>query len=275
NDTVINAVVTIPAYFNPRQKTLTNEACNKAGLNVIRFISEPAAAAVAYGVHLKDQSGKRKGLIFDLGGGTFDVAILELENKKIKILATDGDSYLGGEDFDNSLIQHCVDVFKGEHGVDLMTVESDAERSKRLKRLKMECEKQKCYLSSSAKVKISMDSICGEKSLNVIVTRDAFSKLIKPGVDKCMKVVDRVLEKCGMKEADIDDVMVVGGSTRIQCVQERLSEKFGGIKLMKQVNQEQAVAHGAAILAHGIENQLDVVHCRYEFGQIILSLTEL
>ncbi|CAG7827505.1 unnamed protein product, partial [Allacma fusca] len=148
NEMVVNAVVTIPAYFSPRQKTLTNEACNKAGLNIIRLISEPAAAAVAYGVHLQNQAGKRRGLIFDLGGGTFDVAILELENKKIKILATDGDPYLGGEDFDNSLMQHCVDAFRKENEVDLMDTGNDVERSMRLKRMKTECEKQKCYLSS-------------------------------------------------------------------------------------------------------------------------------
>ncbi|CAG7818566.1 unnamed protein product, partial [Allacma fusca] len=259
NDNAINVVVTVPAYFNRRQKVLTHEACNKAGLNVIRFISEPAAAAVAYGVHLQNQSGKRKGLIFDLGGGTFDVAILELENKKIKILATDGDPYLGGEDFDNSLIQHCVDTFKGKHGVDLMKVGSDAKRSIDLKRLKIECEKQKRFLSSAGKATISMDAVYGSELLVVTVTRDTFSKLIKPNVDKCMKVVDQILAKCQMKEADIDDVMLVGGSTRIPYVQERLSEKFGGKHLMKKIKQEEAVARGAAIVAYNIENKLDVI----------------
>ncbi|CAG7716700.1 unnamed protein product, partial [Allacma fusca] len=118
---VINAVVTVPAYFSPRQRALTKDACNKAGLNVLQFISEPAAAAVAYGLHLKNENAKRSCLIFDLGGGTFDVAVLKFHKKKIKIKAIDGDPFLGGEDFDNSMIEYCLEAFKREHGIDLMT----------------------------------------------------------------------------------------------------------------------------------------------------------
>ncbi|CAG7824529.1 unnamed protein product [Allacma fusca] len=129
----------------------------------------------------------------------------------------------------------------------------------RLKRMKTECEKQKCYLSSTKKVKISIDSIWDQKALTVSVTRDELSDLFKPYVDRCMKVVDQILANCGLKEPDIDDVMVVGGSTRIPYVQERLSEKFGGKKLIKRISQEEAVAHGAAIVAHNIENELDII----------------
>ncbi|CAG7733879.1 unnamed protein product, partial [Allacma fusca] len=253
-DSVINAVVTVPAYFSPRQKALTKESCHKAGFNVLQFTSEPAAAAVAYGIHLQYENDKRICLIFDLGGGTFDVAVLELYRNEIKIKAIDGDPYLGGEDFDNAMIGYCIQAFQREHGIDLRTAGSDFERDKRLKRIKTECEIQKRYLSATTRVKVSMDSIHGEIPLVVPFTRDIFSELIKPSVDKCMEVVDQILNKCEMNETDIDDVMVVGGSSRIPYVQSRLSEKFGGKPLLKRIKPEEAVAHGAAILAFNVEN---------------------
>ncbi|CAG7820737.1 unnamed protein product [Allacma fusca] len=259
DEMVINAVIAIPAYFNRRQRFLTTEACNKAGLNVIRFISEPAAAGLTYSSYFKKQKGKQTCLIFDLGGGALNVAILEIGNEIIKILATDGDPNVGGRDFTNSILQHCVDTFKKENGVDLMEVGSYPERSMRLKRMTTECEKMKCSLSETKKVCISVVNIYYEKSLTVLVTRDEVSELIRPYIDKCMKVVDQVLANCQRKEADIDDVMLVGGSTRIPYVQERLSEKFGESKLMKLFKQQGAVAHGAALLAYSIENQRDVV----------------
>ncbi|CAG7827407.1 unnamed protein product, partial [Allacma fusca] len=196
----------------------------------------------------------RSCLIFDLGGGTFDVAVLELHRNEINIKAIDGDPYLGGEDFDNAMIDFCVKAFKREHGIDLTTVGTKFERDKRLKRIKTQCELQKCYLSAARQVNVSIDAIHGEIPLIVLLTRDILSELIKPSVDNCMKVVDQILSKCEMKEADNHDVMVVGGSSRIPYVQSRLSEKFGGRPLLKRVVPEEAVAHGAAILAFNIEH---------------------
>ncbi|CAG7732435.1 unnamed protein product, partial [Allacma fusca] len=251
---VINAVVTVPAYFSPSQRALTKDACYKAGLNVLQFISEPAAAAVAYGLDPQHKIDKRSCLIFDLGGGTFDVAVLELHRNEIIIKAIDGDPYLGGEDFDNAMIDYCVEAFKREHGIDLTTVGTKFERDKRFKRIKTQCELQKVYLSAARQVKVSIDAIHGGIPLLVPLTRDIFSELIKPSVDNCMKVVDQILSKCEMKETDIHEVMVVGGSSRIPYVQSRLSEKFGGRPLLKRVVPEEAVAHGAAILAFNIEH---------------------
>ncbi|CAG7732384.1 unnamed protein product, partial [Allacma fusca] len=171
-----------------------------------------------------------------------DVAVLERHTNEIKIKAIDGDSFLGGEDFDNAMIGHCMEAFKREHGIDLMIVGNKFERYKRLKRIKTECEIQKRYLSTTTKVKISMDSIHGEIPLVVPFTRDIFSELIKPSVDKCVEVIDQILKKCDMKDTDIDDVMVVGGSSRIPYVQSRLSEKFGGKPLLKRIKSEEAVA---------------------------------
>ncbi|CAG7786068.1 unnamed protein product [Allacma fusca] len=218
------------------------------------LISEPAAAAVAYGLHLNIESERRTCLIFDLGGGTFDVAIAEFHKKKMKIMAIDGDAYLGGEDFDNSMMQYCVDVFEREHGVDLLRVGGKAERSRRKQRIKMECENQKRALTFRPDVKVSIDAIYKENSLTVGFSRDTFSELIKPHLDKCMKIVDQILANCQMKETHINDIMIVGGSSRIPYVQSRLSEKFGGRSLLKRIAPELAVAHGAALVAYHSEN---------------------
>ncbi|CAG7732350.1 unnamed protein product, partial [Allacma fusca] len=237
-DPVINAVITVPAYFDPKQRAITKDACDKVGLNVLQFISEPAAAAVAYGLHYKNEDTKRNCLVFDLGAGTFDIAVLKFHKNKIKIKAIGGDPFLGGVDFDNSMIDYCVEAFEREHRINLMTAGSKSERDKRLNRIKTECEIQKRQLSSSTKAKVSVDPIHGDIPLVVPFTRDVFYKIIKPSVDKCMEIVDQVLRKCEMKETDIDDIMILGGSSRIPYVQSRLSEKFGGRSLLKRVKPE-------------------------------------
>ncbi|CAG7819677.1 unnamed protein product, partial [Allacma fusca] len=208
---------------------------------------------VAYGLHLQREDHKRNCLIFDLGGGTFDVTFLELHKKKIKIKAIGGDSFLGGEDFDNAMIDNCLEAFEREHGIDLRTVGCKFERDKRLKRIRKECEIQKRYLSATTNLNVSMDDIHGVIPMVVHFTRDIFNQLIKPYVDKCMEVVDQILTKFQVKEMDIDDIVVAGGSTRVSYLQSRLSEKFGGRPLLKRIAQEEVVAHGAAILAYHFE----------------------
>ena len=239
---VKDAVITVPAYFNDSQRQATKDAGVIAGLNVLRIINEPTAAAIAYG--LDNQSKEQNVLIFDLGGGTFDVSLLNIDDGIFEVRATAGDTHLGGEDFDNLLMQHFMAEFKRKHKVDI----TGNKRS--LRRLKTACEKAKRTLSSSATANIEIDSLCEGIDFFTSITRAKFESLCMPLFQKCIQPVSKVLQDAGCSKSQVDEIVLVGGSTRIPKVQQMISDFFGGKELNKGVNPDEAVAYGAAVQAN-------------------------
>ncbi|KAF7811318.1 heat shock cognate 70 kDa protein 2-like [Senna tora] len=242
--TVKNAVITVPAYFDNSQRRSTKEAGAIIGLNVMRIINEPTAAALAYGLHKKATLGyKRNILIFDLGGGTFDVTLLTITNNKFDVLATDGDTHLGGEDFDNNMVNHFVEHFKTKHKKDIR------ESPRALRRLRTACEKAKRILSSTTETTIDVDSLYEGIDFCATITRAKFNELNKDLFRKCVYIVERCALDAGMDRSSVDDVVLVGGSSRIPKIQELLQELFNGKDLCKSINPDEAVAYGAAVQA--------------------------
>ncbi|RZJ65872.1 MAG: molecular chaperone DnaK [Flavobacterium sp.] len=240
--TVTEAVITVPAYFNDAQRQATKEAGEIAGLKVMRIINEPTAAALAYGLDKK--SIDQKIAVYDLGGGTFDISILELGDGVFEVLSTNGDTHLGGDDFDQVIIDWLADEFKSEEGVDLR------QDPMSLQRLKEAAEKAKIELSSSAQTEINLPYVTatasGPKHLVKTLTRAKFEQLADSLVRRSMEPVAKALKDAGLSKSDIDEVILVGGSTRIPKIQEEV-EKFFGKKPSKGVNPDEVVAIGAAI----------------------------
>jgi L1 cell adhesion molecule like protein len=241
-EAVTDAVVTVPAYFNDSQRQATKDAGQIAGLNVLRIINEPTAAAIAYG--LDNQSKEQNVLIFDLGGGTFDVSLLNIDDGIFEVRATAGDTHLGGEDFDNLLQNHFMAEFKRKNKLDI----SDNKRS--LRRLKTACEKAKRTLSSSTTANIEIDSLYEGVDFFTSITRAKFESLCMNLFQKCMNPVLKVLQDAGCSKSEVDEIVLVGGSTRIPKVQEMLTQVFGGKELNKRVNPDEAVAYGACVQAN-------------------------
>jgi len=238
---VKNAVITVPAYFNDSQRQATKDAGVIAGLNVLRIINEPTAAAIAYGL---DKKGAEKNvLIFDLGGGTFDVSLLTIEEGIFEVKATAGDTHLGGEDFDNRLVEHFTQEFKKKFKKDI----TDNQRA--LRRLRTACERAKRTLSSSTQAHIEIDSLYEGIDFNSVITRARFEDLNMDYFRKCMEPVDKVLKDAKLSKSQVHEVVLVGGSTRIPKVQELLSEYFNGKELNKSINPDEAVAYGATVQA--------------------------
>jgi len=238
---VKNAVITVPAYFNDSQRQATKDAGAIAGLNVLRIINEPTAAAIAYGL---DKKGKEKNvLIFDLGGGTFDVSILTIEEGIFEVKATAGDTHLGGEDFDNRMVDYFTQEFKKKFKKDI----GDNQRA--LRRLRTACERAKRTLSSSTQAHIEIDSLYEGVDFNSVITRARFEDLNMDYFKKCMEPVEKVLKDSKLSKSQINEVVLVGGSTRIPKVQEMLSEFFNGKELNKSINPDEAVAFGATVQA--------------------------
>eukprot|EP01038_Epipyxis_sp_PR26KG_P007505 gene7505-10224_t len=228
-------------YFNDAQRQATKDAGVIAGLNVMRIINEPTAAAIAYGL---DKKGKEKNvLIFDLGGGTFDVSLLTIEEGIFEVKATAGDTHLGGEDFDNRLVDHFVQEFKRKFKKDL----NDNQRA--LRRLRTACERAKRTLSSSTQAHIEIDSLYEGTDFNSIITRARFEDLNMDYFRKCMEPVEKVLKDSKISKSQVDEIVLVGGSTRIPKVQELLIEYFNGKELNKSINPDEAVAYGATVQA--------------------------
>jgi len=240
---VTDAVITVPAYFNDSQRQATKDAGAIAGLNVLRIINEPTAAAIAYGLD-KVKNKESNVLIFDLGGGTFDVSILSIDDGIFEVKATAGDTHLGGEDFDNRLVNHFSTEFKRKHKKDLTT------NKKALRRLRTACERAKRNLSSSATANIELESIYEGVDYYSSITRARFEDLCSDLFRNCMDPVEKVLKDSKLSKSDIDEVVLVGGSTRIPKVQELLSNFFGGKELNRSVNPDEAVAYGAAVQAN-------------------------
>ncbi|KAI9158392.1 heat shock protein 70-2 [Paramyrothecium foliicola] len=237
--TVNNAVVTVPAYFNDSQRQATKDAGLIAGLNVLRIINEPTAAAIAYGLDKKIE-GERNVLIFDLGGGTFDVSLLTIEEGIFEVKSTAGDTHLGGEDFDNRLVNHFVNEFKQQD----LSVNSRA-----LRRLRTACERAKRTLSSSAQTSIEIDSLFEGIDFYTSITRARFEELCQDLFRSTIQPVDRVLTDAKIDKSQVHEIVLVGGSTRIPRIQKLITDYFNGKEPNKSINPDEAVAYGAAVQA--------------------------
>jgi L1 cell adhesion molecule like protein len=243
------AVITVPAYFNDSQRQATKDAGTISGMEVMRIINEPTAAAVAYGMGIKEHAkGERNALIFDLGGGTFDVSLLTIEEGIFEVKATAGDTHLGGEDFDNRMVDHFVLEFKRKHKKDII------DNARALRRLRTACERAKRTLSSTASTSIEIDSLYEGVDFYSSVTRARFEELNMDLFRKCMEPVEKVLRDAKMGKSQIHDVVLVGGSTRIPKVQQLLQDFFNGKELCKSINPDEAVAYGAAVQACILSN---------------------
>ena len=244
---VTEAVITVPAYFNDNQRQATKDAGKIAGLEVKRIINEPTAAALAYGMD-KKEGGDRKIAVYDLGGGTFDISIIEVADidgeKQFEVMSTNGDTFLGGEDFDNRLIDHLVDEFKNEQGVDL------SQDALAMQRLKEAAEKAKIELSSTEQTDVNLPYITadqsGPKHMNIKITRAKLESLVEELIKRTVEPCKVALKDAGVSASDIDDVILVGGQTRMPKVRDTVAEFFGKDP-RKDVNPDEAVAVGAAI----------------------------
>jgi len=237
-----NAVITVPAYFNDSQRQATKDAGVISGLNVLRIINEPTAAAIAYGLD-KKIAGEKHVLIYDLGGGTFDVSILTIEDGIFEVKSTSGDTHLGGEDFDNRMVNHFMTEFKRKHKKDL------GGNKRALRRLRTACERAKRTLSASAQASIEIDSLFEGIDFYTSITRARFEELNADLFRGTMDPVEKSLRDAKMDKADIHEIVLVGGSTRIPKVQKLLQDFFSGKELNKSINPDEAVAYGAAVQA--------------------------
>ncbi len=251
-ETVTDAVITVPAYFNDSQRQATKDAGQIAGLNVLRIINEPTAAAIAYGLD-NDTSTEKNVLIFDLGGGTFDVSLLTIEDGIFEVKATAGDTHLGGEDFDNLLVNHFKSEFKLKHKADI------SDNPKSIRRLRTACERAKRTLSNSATATIELDSLYNGIDFFTSISRAKFESLCMNLFQKCLEPVTQVLKDSKISKSKVDEIVLVGGSTRIPKIQELLTTYFNGKELCKSINPDEAVAYGACVQASilGGTNQKD------------------
>ncbi|KAE8149517.1 putative ER Hsp70 chaperone BiP [Aspergillus avenaceus] len=251
---VTHAVVTVPAYFNDAQRQATKDAGTIAGLNVLRVVNEPTAAAIAYGL---DKTGdERQVIVYDLGGGTFDVSLLSIDNGVFEVLATAGDTHLGGEDFDHRVMDYFVKQYNKKNNADV------AKDLKAMGKLKREVEKAKRTLSSQMSTRIEIESFHNGEDFSETLTRAKFEELNMDLFKKTLKPVEQVLKDAKVKKSEVNDIVLVGGSTRIPKVQSLLEEFFGGKKASKGINPDEAVAFGAAVqggVLSGEEGTGDVV----------------
>merc|ERR1712013_726587 len=239
---VKEAVITVPAYFNDSQRQATKDAGVISGLSVLRIINEPTAAAIAYGLDKKGQSESNV-LIFDLGGGTFDVSILTIEEGIFEVKSTAGDTHLGGEDFDNRMVDHFVNEFKRKH-------KKDIKGNKRaLRRLRTACERAKRTLSASAQANIEIDSLFEGIDFYTSITRARFEELCSDLFKGTLEPVEKAMRDAKLDKSGIDDIVLVGGSTRIPKIQKLLQDFFNGKELNRSINPDEAVAYGAAVQA--------------------------
>lgn len=238
---VKDAVITVPAYFNDSQRQATKDAGIIAGLNVLRIINEPTASALAYGIDKKD--GEKNILVFDFGGGTHDLSVLSIADGVFEVLGVAGDSHLGGEDIDNAMTQHYVEEIKKKYKYDL------TKNMRGMRRLKSACERAKRTLSSSANASIEVDGLFDGIDFSVSLTRSRFEDMCMPIFRRTIEPIDEVLRIAKLDKTKIDEIVLIGGSSRIPKVQEMLSEYFNGKQLNKSVNPDEAVAYGAAIQA--------------------------
>lgn len=244
---VTHAVVTVPAYFNDAQRQATKDAGIIAGLNVLRIVNEPTAAAIAYGLDKTD--AERHIIVYDLGGGTFDVSLLSIDQGVFEVLATAGDTHLGGEDFDQRVINHFAKTYNKKNSVDI------TKDLKAMGKLKREAEKAKRTLSSQMSTRIEIEAFFEGNDFSETLTRAKFEELNMDLFKRTLKPVKQVLDDAKLKKEEIDDIVLVGGSTRIPKVQSLLEEFFAGKKASKGINPDEAVAFGAAVQAGVLSNE--------------------
>lgn len=247
---VDKAVITVPAYFNDAQRQATKDAGRIAGLKVLRIINEPTAAAIAYGLDKSgsDKMEERNVLIFDLGGGTFDVSLLTIDEGVFEVKATAGDTHLGGEDFDNTLVDHFTKEFKRKHKADI------TKNNRSMRRLRSQCERAKRTLSSAHRATIEIDSLYDGIDFHSSITRARFEDLCGTYFRNCLDPVKKVLTDSGMSKGEVHDVVLVGGSTRIPKIQNLIKEFFNGKEPARSINPDEAVAWGAAVQAAILDN---------------------
>jgi len=246
---VTHAVVTVPAYFNDAQRQATKDAGTIAGMTVMRIINEPTAAAIAYGMDKKE--GEKNVLVFDLGGGTFDVSLLTIDNGVFEVVATNGDTHLGGEDFDQRVMEHFIKLYKKKKGKDLR---KDVRAVQKLRR---EVEKAKRALSAAHQVRVEVESLFEGEDFSETLTRAKFEELNMDLFKGTLKPVQKVLEDSDLTKKDIDEIVLVGGSTRIPKVQQLVKEFFNGKEPSKGINPDEAVAYGAAVQAGVLSGEQD------------------
>ncbi|XP_063803292.1 heat shock-related 70 kDa protein 2 [Pseudophryne corroboree] len=239
---VPSAVITVPAYFNDSQRQATKDAGTIAGINVLRIINEPTAAAIAYGLDKKG-SGEQNVLIFDLGGGTFDVSVLTIDDGIFEVKSTAGDTHLGGEDFDNRMVSHFVEEFKRKHKKDISS------NKRAVRRLRTACERAKRTLSSSTQASIEIDSLFEGIDYYTSITRARFEELNADLFRGTLEPVEKSLRDAKLDKSQIREIVLVGGSTRIPKIQKMLQDFFSGKELNKSINPDEAVAYGAAVQA--------------------------
>jgi len=251
---VTHAVVTVPAYFNDAQRQATKDAGTIAGLIVMRIINEPTAAAIAYGLDKKE--GEKNILVFDLGGGTFDVSLLTIDNGVFEVIATNGDTHLGGEDFDQRVMEHFIKLHKKKKGKDIR------KSNRAVQKLRREVEKAKRTLSSQHQARIEIESFFDGEDFSETLTRAKFEELNMDLFRSTMKPVQKVLEDSDLQKSEIDEIVLVGGSTRIPKVQQLVKEFFNGKEPSRGINPDEAVAYGAAVqggVLSGEEDTGDIV----------------
>jgi len=246
---VPQAVVTVPAYFNDSQRQATKDAGRIASLEVLRIINEPTAAAIAYGLD-KQHENEINVLIFDLGGGTFDVSLLTIDDGVFEVMATAGDTHLGGEDFDNRLVSYCVEQFKKSSGLDC------TKNPRSMRRLRTQCEAAKRSLSATLRATIEVDSLFDGEDLTTTITRAKFESLCAEEFNNVLLPVRKVLDDAKLSKGEVHDVVLVGGSTRIPKIQANLSQFFNGKTLNKSINPDEAVAWGASVQAAVLTNTI-------------------
>ena len=240
---VKNAIITVPAYFNDIQRQSTKDAGRIAGLNVMRIMNEPTAAAVAYGLDNKSDK-ERTVLVFDLGKETLDVSILTISKETFKVKSSSGNTHFGGEDFDNQIMGLCIAKFKEETGTDIT-----GDDQKALRKLKFYCETAKRTLSSAQEAHIEIDNLTEEEDLDIYLTRVEFEKHCNELFQRCFDSIKEAMEKASLTKNDIDDIVLVGGSSRIPKIQEMIQKYFDGKELCKNINPEEVIAYGAAYQA--------------------------
>ncbi|KKK23782.1 putative Hsp70 chaperone (HscA) [Aspergillus ochraceoroseus] len=240
---VEKAVITVPAYFNDNQRQATKDAGAISGLNVLRIINEPTAAAIAYGLGSGKSEKERNVLIYDLGGGTFDVSLLNIQGGVFTVKATAGDTHLGGQDFDTNLLDHFKKEFQRKTGKDI------SGDSRALRRLRTACERAKRTLSNATQTTVEIDSLFDGEDFNTSITRARFEDLNAKSFSGTLEPVQQVLKDSGLEKRQVDEIVLVGGSTRIPRIQKLLSDFFDGKKLEKSINPDEAVAYGAAVQA--------------------------
>jgi len=252
---VTHAVVTVPAYFNDAQRQATKDAGTISGMTVMRIINEPTAAAIAYGMDKKE--GEKNVLVFDLGGGTFDVSLLTIDNGVFEVVSTNGDTHLGGEDFDQRVMEHFIKLYKKKKGKDLR------KDNRAVQKLRREVEKAKRALSASHQVKIEVESLFEGEDFSETLTRAKFEELNMDLFRSTLKPVQKVLEDADMQKKDIDEIVLVGGSTRIPKIQQLVKDFFNGKEPSRGINPDEAVAYGAAVQAGVLSGEQDT-------GEIVL-----